>query len=84
MFLLVVAGRFCLLSYWLLGVIRAFPSGFLIPFRNCLEAFELSISQQLFYALLAVSSGFGKTEQFLSIFLEATLFHFVGAHFVKE
>jgi hypothetical protein len=31
-FLPVATGKFCLLSYWLVAGIRAFPSGFPIPF----------------------------------------------------
>jgi hypothetical protein len=37
-FLPIVAGQFCLLSYWLTVGIWAFPSGFPIPFKNCPEA----------------------------------------------
>jgi hypothetical protein len=33
-FLLTVAGKFCLLSYWLAADIWAFPSGFPSPFKN--------------------------------------------------
>jgi hypothetical protein len=39
-FLPIAAGQFCLLSYWLTAGIWAFPSGFPIPFKNCLEAFQ--------------------------------------------
>jgi hypothetical protein len=38
MFLPIAAGKFCLLSYWLVAGIWAFPSGFPIPFRNFPEA----------------------------------------------
>jgi hypothetical protein len=31
-------GKFCLLSYWLVAGIWAFPSGFPIPFKNFSEA----------------------------------------------
>jgi hypothetical protein len=34
MFLPIATGKFSLLSYWLVGGIRAFPSGFPIPCRN--------------------------------------------------
>jgi hypothetical protein len=30
--------KFCLLSYWMVAVIWAFPSGFPIPFKNFSEA----------------------------------------------
>jgi tRNA U34 5-carboxymethylaminomethyl modifying GTPase MnmE/TrmE len=33
-FLPIAAGKFSLLSYWLVSDIWAFPSGFPIPFRN--------------------------------------------------
>jgi hypothetical protein len=58
-FLPIAAGKFSLLSYWLLAGIWAFPSGFPILFRNFPEAFQkpLGISQRLFYTLLAVLSG---------------------------
>jgi hypothetical protein len=36
----IAAGKFCLLSYWLKAGIRAFPSGFPIPFKNCPETFQ--------------------------------------------
>jgi hypothetical protein len=38
MFLPIAAGKFSLLSYWLVANIWAFPSGFPIPFRNFPEA----------------------------------------------
>jgi hypothetical protein len=37
-FLQIAAGKFSLLSYWLVADIWAFPSGFLIPFSNFPEA----------------------------------------------
>jgi hypothetical protein len=37
-FLPIAAGKFSLLSYWLVADIWAFPSGFPIPFRNFPEA----------------------------------------------
>jgi hypothetical protein len=37
-FLPIAAGKFSLLSYWLVAGIWAFPSGFPIPFRNFPEA----------------------------------------------
>jgi hypothetical protein len=37
-FLPIAAGKFSLLSYWLVAVIRTFPSSFLIPYRNFPEA----------------------------------------------
>jgi hypothetical protein len=37
-FLPIAAGKFCLLSYWLVAGIWAFPSGFPIPFKNFPEA----------------------------------------------
>jgi hypothetical protein len=50
------ARQFYILSYWLVAGIWAFPSGFPIPMKNCLEAFQiaLGISQQLSYTLLAM------------------------------
>ncbi len=59
-FLPIAAGRFYLLSYWLTANIWAFPSGFLIPFKNYPEASQwpLGISQQLFYTLIAVLSSY--------------------------
>jgi hypothetical protein len=58
-FLPIAAGKFSLLSSWLLAGIWAFPSGFPIPFRNFPEAAQnpLGISQWLFYTLSAVLSG---------------------------
>jgi hypothetical protein len=38
MFLPKAAGKFCLLSYWLVAIIWAFPRGFPIPFKNFPEA----------------------------------------------
>ncbi len=38
MFLPKAAGKFCLLSYWLVAGIWVFPSGFSIPFKNFSEA----------------------------------------------
>jgi hypothetical protein len=38
MFLPIAAGKFCLLSYWLVAGIWTFPSGFPIPFKNFPEA----------------------------------------------
>jgi hypothetical protein len=38
MFLPIAAGKFSLISYWLVSDIWAFPSGFPIPFRNFPEA----------------------------------------------
>jgi hypothetical protein len=38
MFLPIAAGKFSLLSYWLVAAIWAFPSSFSIPFRNFPEA----------------------------------------------
>jgi hypothetical protein len=51
MFLQIAAGQFCLLSYWLMAGLWAFPSGFPLPFKHCLKAFQLpvGISQQLPY-----------------------------------
>jgi hypothetical protein len=37
-FLPIAAGKFSLLSYWLIADIWAFPSGVPIPFRNFPEA----------------------------------------------
>jgi hypothetical protein len=37
-FLQIAAGKFCLLSYWLVAGIWAFPSGFPIPFKNFPDA----------------------------------------------
>jgi|LakMenE18May11ns_1017448.scaffolds.fasta_scaffold7618045_1 hypothetical protein len=37
-FLPIAAGKFSLLSYWLLAGIWAFPSGFSTPFKNFPEA----------------------------------------------
>jgi hypothetical protein len=37
-FLPIAAGKFSLLSYWLVADIWEFPSGFPIPFRNFPEA----------------------------------------------
>jgi hypothetical protein len=37
-FLTIAAGKFSLLSYWLVADIWVFPSGFPIPFRNFPEA----------------------------------------------
>jgi hypothetical protein len=37
-FLPIAAGKFSLLSYWLVADILVFPSGFPIPFRNFPEA----------------------------------------------
>jgi hypothetical protein len=37
-FLPIAAGKFSLLSYWLVGGIWAFPSAFPIPFKNFPEA----------------------------------------------
>jgi hypothetical protein len=37
-FLPIATGKFCLLSYWLVAGIWAFPSGFPIPFKNLPEA----------------------------------------------
>jgi hypothetical protein len=37
-FLPIAAGKFSLLSYWLVAGIWAFPSGFPLPFRNFPEA----------------------------------------------
>jgi hypothetical protein len=87
-FLPIAAGKFSLLSYWLVADIWAFPSGFSIPFENCPEAaqYPLGISQRLFYTLLAVLSGCptafksisqqlsAKTWQFPSLFLEGPRF----------
>jgi hypothetical protein len=58
-FLPIAAGKFSLLSYWLLASIWEFPSGFPILFRNFPEAAQkpLGISQRLFYTLLTVLSG---------------------------
>ncbi len=39
-FLLIAAGKFSLLSYWLDAGIWVFPSGFPIPFRNFPEAVQ--------------------------------------------
>jgi hypothetical protein len=38
MFLPIAAGKFSLISYWLVSDIWAFPSGLPIPFRNFPEA----------------------------------------------
>jgi hypothetical protein len=38
MFLPIAAGKFSLISYWLVSDIWPFPSGFPIPFRNFPEA----------------------------------------------
>jgi hypothetical protein len=38
MFLPIAAGKFSLLSYWLVAAIWAFPSSFPIPLRNFPEA----------------------------------------------
>jgi hypothetical protein len=38
MFLPIAAGKFSLISYWLVAGIYAFSSSFPIPFRNFLEA----------------------------------------------
>jgi hypothetical protein len=40
MFLPITAGKFCLLSYWLVAGIWAFPSGFPIPFQQCPAAVQ--------------------------------------------
>jgi hypothetical protein len=58
-FLPIAAGKFSLLSFWLVADIWAFPSGFSTPFENCPEAAQLplGISQQLSYTFLAVLSG---------------------------
>jgi hypothetical protein len=40
-FLPIAAGQVCLLFYRLMGVIWAFPNGFLTIFKNCPEAFGL-------------------------------------------
>ncbi len=65
------AGQFYILSYWLVAGIWAwaFPSGFPIPLKNCLEAFQiaLGISQQLSNTLLAMPNG------------HPTAFHFPAA-----
>jgi hypothetical protein len=37
-FLPIAAGKCCLLSYWLVAGIWAFPNGFPIPVKNFLEA----------------------------------------------
>jgi hypothetical protein len=37
-FLPIAAGKFCLLSYWLVAGIWAFPSSFPILFKNFLQA----------------------------------------------
>jgi hypothetical protein len=37
-FLPITAGKCCILSYWLVAGIWAFPGGFLIPFKNFPEA----------------------------------------------
>ncbi len=49
MFLPIAAGKFSVLSYWLVADIWAFPSGFPIPFKNFPEAVQspLGISQQI-------------------------------------
>jgi hypothetical protein len=87
-FLPIAARQFCLLSYWLTAGIWAFPSAFLIHFKNCPEAFQkpLGISQWLSYTLLAVSSGcstdfksisqwlLAKTWQFSTLFSEGLRF----------
>jgi hypothetical protein len=38
MFLPIAVGKFCLLSYWLVEGIWAFPSGFPLSFKNFPEA----------------------------------------------
>jgi hypothetical protein len=87
-FLPIAAGKFFLLSYWLVADIWAFPSGFPSPFKNFPEAAHqpLGISQRLSYTLLAVPSSCStafksisqrlsaKTWQFPSLFSE-------GPHF---
>jgi hypothetical protein len=40
MFLPIAAGQFSLFSHWLLVGIQVFPSSFLIPFKNCPDAFQ--------------------------------------------
>ncbi len=40
MFLPIATGQFCLLSYQLIAGVWASPSGFPIPFKNCLKAFQ--------------------------------------------
>jgi hypothetical protein len=58
-FLSIAAGKFSILSYWLVAGIWAFPSSFPVPFRNFPEAAQkpLGISQRLFYTLLTVLIG---------------------------
>jgi hypothetical protein len=58
-FLPIAAGKFCLLSYWLVAGIWAFPSGFPIPFKNFPGAGQepLGIYQRLYYILLSVPSS---------------------------
>jgi hypothetical protein len=54
-FLPKAAGHFCLLFYWLMGIIWAVPSGFPISFKNCPVAF--GHFQAAFIFLSAVPSS---------------------------
>jgi hypothetical protein len=58
-FLPIATGKFCLLFYWLVAGVWAFPSGFPIPFKNFPEVAQLplGISQWLSKTLLVVPSG---------------------------
>jgi hypothetical protein len=77
-FLPIIAGKCCLLYYWLVAGLWAFPSGFPIPFKNFPEAAKqpLGISQQLSYTLLAEPSGCSTAFKSISQRLSAKMWQF--------